>query len=72
MAVFDTQPSPEHKASTSSLAELGQNIVSSPIHEDFKLLLKLASELYTQSQINESIYQPDRMELKITYDRFQE
>ena len=38
------------------------------VNNDFKLLLRLTLEL----QVNESVYQPDRIELKIAYDRFQE
>ena len=36
------------------------------VHDDFKLVLKLALELHAQSQMNKSVYQPDRIELLMT------
>ena len=42
------------------------------VHYDFKLLLWSALKLHAEGQINESAYQPERLELNISDDKFQE
>ena len=55
-----------------SHAELWKMLSAVWVHDDFKLLSRLALELHAWSQINtsigqisESIHQPDRMKLKL-------